>query len=121
MEYKLTDSELTLMNIIWNGGEVKAVDIAEIAGKQKGWKKNTVYTMLTRLIEKKLIERREPGFVCIPLIDKETVGLSESVGVVQKFYNGSLSLFARAFVRENKLTAEDIAELRRILDDNSQV
>ena len=120
MEYKLTDAEITLMNIIWNGGEVKAVDISEAAGKQTGWKKNTVYTMLSRLIDKKLIERREPGFVCVPLVTKENVGLAESVNVVEKFYDGSLSLFARAFLREKKLTAEDIDELKRIIEESEQ-
>ena len=120
MEYKLTDAELTLMNIIWSGGEVKAVEIAETAGRQTGWKKNTVYTMLSRLIEKKLIERREPGFVCVPLVSRESVGLAESVSVVEKFYDGSLSLFARAFMREKALSSEDIAELKRIIEESEQ-
>ena len=120
MEYKFTDAEITLMNIIWNGEEVKAADIAETAGRQTGWKKNTVYTMLSRLIEKKIIERREPGFVCVPLVSRESVGIAESVSVVEKFYDGSLSLFARAFLREKKLTAEDIDDLKRIIEESEQ-
>ena len=118
MDYKLTDAELTLMNIIWDGGEVKAIEVARQAGEEKGWKKNTVYTMLSRLIDKGIVERREPGFVCVPLIDRETVSRAESVSVVDKFFEGSLSLFARAFVREKKLTEADIEELKRIIEEN---
>ena len=94
------------------------MDVAKKAGDEKGWKKNTVYTMLSRLIDKGIVERRESGFMCTALVDRETVSRAESIGVVDKFFDGSLSLFARAFVREKKLTEADIEELKRIIEEN---
>lgn len=104
MNYNITDAELVIMKIIWKDGDVKAMDIARIAGELRGWEKNTVYTMITRLIKKGIVERIEPGYVCHALVDEETYRKSESKNVVNKLFSGSFGLFARAFMDKNKLT-----------------
>ena len=118
MTNNITDAELVIMDIIWDGGDTKAMDIARIAGELRGWEKNTVYTMITRLTKKGIVERIEPGYVCHALVDRETYQKSESKNVVNKLFRGSLSLFARAFLEENKLSDEEIDELRGIINDN---
>ena len=65
-----------------------------------------------------MIERREPGFICTAVVDRDTVRRAEGIEVVDKLFEGSLSLFARAFVREKKLTEADIEELKRIIEEN---
>ena len=118
MDHRLTDAELVIMEIIWSGDDVKAIDVANLAKEKRGWEKNTTYTMITRLIKKGIIERVEPGYVCKALVDKETVRREESREIVDKLFHGSLSMFARAFVNERKLTESDIEELRRIIDES---
>ena len=118
MDHRITDAELVIMELIWNGENVKAIEIANKAKELRGWEKNTTYTMITRLIKKGIIERVEPGYVCKALVDKETVRREESRDIVNKLFHGSLGMFARAFINDNKLTESDIEELCRILDEN---
>ncbi len=118
MNYSITDAELVIMKIIWSEGDTKAMDIARIAGELRGWEKNTVYTMITRLTKKGIIERIEPGYICHALVDEETYRRSESRGIVEKLFSGSFGLFARAFMEENKLSGNDIEELKKIIEEN---
>ena len=73
--------------------------------------------MITRLIKKGIVERIEPGYVCHALVDEETYRKSESKNVVNKLFSGSFGLFARAFMDKNKLTNEDIEELKKKYPD----
>ena len=64
MKEKLFDSEAKVMEILWEKGALSAKEISRIAEERTGWSKNTTYTVITRLTEKGLIRRQEPGFVC---------------------------------------------------------
>ena len=66
MEYKLYDSELKLLEILWDSGELPARDVAAQAADAVGWSKTTTYTVLKKCVEKGLVERTEPGFLCRP-------------------------------------------------------
>ena len=58
MPQQISESELVLMNIIWkNGGTALYSFIMEELEKEKNeWKKNTVLTLLSRLIDKKFLK-----------------------------------------------------------------
>ena len=53
----LFDSELRLMEIIWIKAPVSAKALSLIATEEIGWNKNTTYTVLKKLVEKKAVER----------------------------------------------------------------
>ncbi|EAC3819480.1 transcriptional regulator [Listeria monocytogenes] len=59
----ISKSELEVMKIIWDFG--RAVQYADVAGKLEeknySWKKNTVLTFLTRLVEKNLLSVKKVG------------------------------------------------------------
>ena len=58
MIQQVSDSELELMKIIWeNGGMALYADIMEkLAQTGRTWQKNTVTTLLSRLVEKGLLK-----------------------------------------------------------------
>ena len=68
MNEKLFDSEIKVMNIIWERGPLSAKEISLIASDTIGWNKNTTYTVIKKLEGKGAIRRDEPGFICTPLI-----------------------------------------------------
>lgn len=43
---KLFDSELKVMQVLWENGDTSAKDIAAVLGKQVGWSKTTTYTVI---------------------------------------------------------------------------
>ena len=67
---KLYDSEIKVMNVLWERGSLKASEIVKIMQNLTDWNKNTTYTVIKKCVDKGAIERREPGFLCVPIIDK---------------------------------------------------
>ncbi|EFS04495.1 CopY family transcriptional regulator, partial [Listeria seeligeri FSL S4-171] len=59
----ISKSEFEVMKVIWDFGRaVQYVDVAEkLAEKDYSWKKNTILTFLTRLVEKKLLRVKKIG------------------------------------------------------------
>ena len=50
------------------------------------------------------------------LVSKEQVQVSEMDELLEKTFEGSLPAFIAAFARRQKLTEEEVAELRRIIE-----
>lgn len=115
---KLSDNDFEIMNIIWDKGEVTALEIAGRLAEKKGWKKPTVYTLIDRLIKKGAVERSEPDYICRALINKEDVRTSETAGLLQRLYSGSAKLLISGFIKEKQLSAEELEELRKLIDDS---
>lgn len=57
---KLSDNDFEIMNIIWDEGEVTALEISHRLAEKKGWKKPTVYTLIDRLIKRVLLSVANP-------------------------------------------------------------
>ena len=113
----LSDAELVVMNILWDNVQLRATQVADIAAIDKGWSKNTTYTLIKRLIKKEAVLREDPGFVCTPLVKKEEVQLEETKSLIDKLYKGSFSKLVRNFVKEENLTDDEIKELRDIISE----
>lgn len=116
MEVKLFDSELKVMEVLWKEGDCSAGQLALLLKEETGWNRNTTYTVIKKLIEKGAIQRIEPNFICKALITKEQVQEQETVGLINKMFNGSNELFFSAFINEKNLTKEEIDKLKQIVD-----
>lgn len=123
MEYeqiKLFDSEIKIMELLWDNGPTTAKALTLLAQQQIGWNKNTTYTIIKKLVEKNAVRRDEPNFMCTPLITREQVQLAETSNLINKLYKGSKRLFFSSFIEKGELSKEEIEELRRIIDKNGQ-
>ena len=93
MVQQVSDSELELMKIIWaKGGQALYADIMEeLAKKGCSWQKNTVITLLSRLVEKGLIKtnkigRRNEYTAIVTERDYQAV---QTQSLLNKLYQGS--------------------------------
>lgn len=112
---KIGDGEIKLMEYIWDKGPAKASEIVAMAKEEFDWSRNTTYTMLKRLVDKDILERQEPNFVCIPLVTREQVQLEETNSLIDKMFKGSRKLFLTSFLNQEKLTEEEIEEIKKII------
>ena len=112
---KLFDSELKVMSVLWNEGDVPAKYIADMLNRELGWNKNTTYTLIKRCMKKGAIERSEPNFVCHALIPKEDVQEAETKELIDKIYDGSVDKLFAALIGRKKLSAEQIDKLKQIV------
>ncbi len=114
---KLQDSELKIMNVLWKRGDLPARRVAEILTEQVGWNVNTTYTLIKRCIGKGAIERREPHFVCHALVSQQQVQYDETEELIQKIFDGSADKLFASLLSRKRLSDEQIANLRRIIDE----
>jgi len=118
MAIKLFDSELKVMEVLWNEGDLTAKSIAEILGKSIGWNKNTTYTVIKKCVEKGAIERKEPNFTCHALASKADIQGSEIDELVNKLFDGSTELLFASLVGHKKLPDELIEKLKHMVGES---
>lgn len=114
---RIFDSELKIMELIWEQEPVSAKELSLLAAENIGWNKNTTYTVIKKLVEKGYIKREEPGFVCTSLVSKENIRKSEAQGLVDKLFGGSKKALFSALLEDEELSAEEISELRKMIED----
>lgn len=115
MVLKLFDSELKVMDVLWNGGDQTAKQISDILKEKIGWNMNTTYTVIKKCIAKGAIERREPGFLCHALIPKEVVQEAETAELLGKLFDGSAEKLFASLLGSQKMSGEQIEALRRMV------
>ena len=114
---KLFEGERKLMELLWARDGATAKELSVLAAEQIGWNKNTTYTVIKKLVDKGAIERREPGFRCHSLIDREQAGQQEARAVLHSFFGGSVKALFSSFLADGSLNAQEAEELRRMIDD----
>ena len=117
MEQKIYDSELKVLELLWDSGELTAKDIAARAGEQVGWSKTTTYTVLKKCVEKGLVERREPGFFCRALVTRQEAQRRETQELIDRMYGGSADRLVASLLEGKTLSAEEIGRLRRLVEE----
>lgn len=113
---KLFDSELKVMEIIWANEPVSAKQISLVAAETIGWNKNTTYTVVKKLEAKGFVRREEPGFLCTSLVSREEVRRVETRSLVDRLFGGSKKALFSALLEDERLSEEDIRELREMIE-----
>ncbi len=114
---KLFDSELKVMEPLWEDGSQTAGALAKRLGASCGWNRNTTYTVIKKLIDKGAVARSDPGFVCTPLISRQEVQRLETDSLITRLFGGSKAQFLSAFLSEKDLTPAEAAQLRALIDN----
>ena len=118
-EVKLYDSELKIMEYLWQceavSQKVSAKDIAAEMARTVGWSKTTTYTVLKKCVEKGAVARHEPGFVCTPLVSMEQVQEYETRELINKMYQGSADLLVASLIGQQKLSGDEITRLKALV------
>ena len=116
------DAELEIMKVIWKAkAPITSLDIGKEV-EDKGWKKTTIATFLTRLVEKGALSADKQGklYYYTPLISEREYRKTQTKNLIKTLYNGSVRDFAVSFFEEQKLSDEDIKELRAIFEDKGE-
>ncbi|GGH65656.1 penicillin-binding protein [Paenibacillus silvae] len=111
---RLSETELEVMEVIWQKQE--AVTVTTLLSKfaDKDWKTSTMSTILKRLIEKGFLTKSMEGKVNYyeATITLEQYRRYETQSFLNRLYNGKAKNFITALVNDDELNQKDIAELR---------
>lgn len=112
---KLYDSELNVMEYLWQKGEASAKEIAAEMAKTVGWSKTTTYTVIKKCVDKGAVERHEPGFRCAPLISRQEAQAYETRELINRMYDGSADLLVASLVGQQMLSEQEIDRLKLLI------
>ncbi|MGL5634117.1 MAG: BlaI/MecI/CopY family transcriptional regulator [Sarcina sp.] len=115
---KISDAEWEVLNIIWNNPKISAANIEIILGKKEIWKFSTIKTLINRLLKKEVISYEKAGkeYLYYAVIEKDKCIVEESKTFIDKVFGGSINSMLLNFVKSEKLTNEEIKDLRDLLD-----
>ena len=112
---KIFESEYRFCLILWEQGPSRSMELAKLCKDRLGWSKTTTYTVIKRLGDRGILKNENS--IVSALISKEEAQLGELEELMEKKFEGSLPAFIAAFGKSQSLTAEQIDEIRRIIED----
>ena len=111
---KLFDAEYRLMEVLWEHAPINSTRLVAVCQEKLNWNKSTTYTVLRKLCERGIFQNVD-GTVSA-LISREEFFALQSERFVEENFQGSLPAFLAAFSRRKKLTAEEVARIREMID-----
>ena len=114
-EYQMGAVESRFADMIWENEPITSTELSKRSEVVLGWKKSTTYTVLKRLCDKGLFQN-EKGTVT-SLISREEYYSLQSEKFVEETFEGSLPAFLAAFTARKGLSAEEVEQLRKLVDE----
>ena len=115
MLQQISESELVLMKIIWkNGGTALYSFVMDELEKEKNeWKKNTVLTLLSRLIEKKYLKTKKIGRrnEYVALVTEQEYQTMQTHSFLDKIYEGNVKNLVATLLQQDIVSADELKEI----------
>lgn len=115
---KISESEWLVMKEIWGQHPITANDIVFALSDTTTWSPKTIKTLLTRLVKKGAVGYETGGreYHYFPLVEESVLVKEESRSFLQRVFGGTIKPMLATLVESEDLSAEDIEELKRILE-----
>jgi len=116
----ISAAEWEVMKICWlKSAPCTANEIVKALEQSTNWKPNTIKTLIGRLVKKGALGFKEVGRVYIynPLVTEQDCIQAESKSFLTRVFGGALKPMLVTFIQEEKLSQEDIEELKQLLEE----
>lgn len=115
---RLTEAEWTVMEVLWSGERFALGDITATLKGINDWSRNTVYTYLTRMEKKGLVDidrtHQQPYKA---KVSREACAKEERGELLNKVYGGAAGDLIAAFLKETTISKQEAERLRKMLDE----
>ena len=107
------------MKIFWNESPLTATQVIEALKEDSQWSPKTIHTLIARLVKKEALGVNKDSnlFQYYPLVSKEDCIGDETRSFLQKVCDGSFSMLLANFVKNESLSAKEIQDLKKLLDE----
>jgi len=115
----ISDAEGRVMEVLWSRNPQSAEDVASGLSSRQEWTLSTVKTLINRLLNKGAIQAEKSGrrFLYSPVIERADFVEAESRDLLDRFFGGRLAPLVSHFSNRGGLSGEDIAELKRLIEE----
>ena len=119
---KISESEWTVMRILWTKSPLTANEVVERLEGRTKWKPKTVKTLIDRLVKKGAVKFEKEGrrHKYYPAIGRAECVATERQSFIRRVYGGITKPMLAAFLEDAELSADDIAELKEILEQKAE-
>lgn len=120
----MSDSEKEIMKLIWDHGGAMTISelLDQIERTGRDWKRTTVRTFISRLIDKgMLISQKEGrGTRYVARISEEEYLKTQSVQFVNQVFGGNVSTLLTSLFGQQCLESKDIEELEKFWEQGKE-
>lgn len=119
-KHELSAAEWELMAVIWDAaGPITVREVLDTAYPNDEKAYTTVQTLMNILVEKGVLRREKKGPVNVytPIVRRERILHNSMSTVAERMFRGSFGAMASFLVSSSRLSDEDLAALRRMLDE----
>lgn len=119
---EISKAEFDVLEAIWQGHPCSASDIIQRLEQHKSWHEKTVKTLISRLVKKGALgfNKEQRKYLYYPLIEKQQYQISESQNLLGRLFGGKVSSLVASFANSKDLDKQDIAELKKLIQDWEQ-
>jgi BlaI family transcriptional regulator, penicillinase repressor len=116
---KPTTSELEILHVLWERGPSTVREVHEALSAKKGIGYTTVLKLMQIMTTKGLLRRNETqrAHVYEACLPAEKTKRQLAADTLQRVFDGSASQLMMHALASHRSSKEEIAELRRLLDD----
>ena len=114
---RISAAESLVMEALWRREPLSAEEITAEIAEGQGWSEATVKTLINRLFRKKAISAARDGrrYLYRPMVSRADYVGAESQGLLDRLFEGRLAPLVSHFSKTQKLSDEDVAELKRLI------
>ena len=115
---KPTDGELEILQCLWNGGPMTVRAVCDELSKRKPMGYTTVLKLMQIMVDKGLLRRDETERAHVYSPKKESTSTRQRLidDLLERAFDGSAKELVMHALSSRKASAEDLAEIRKMLD-----
>jgi predicted transcriptional regulator len=118
MPTPISEAESRVMEALWRASPQTSEQIVAAVQAGSDWHEKTIRTLLNRLLGKGAVSAAKDGrrYLYAPVLTREQWQSQESRNLLDRVFGGRMAPLLAHFSRHEKLSARDVAELRKLLD-----
>ena len=114
----ITDAELEVMKVLWRAPDQTAAEVHAELEADQNWSRQTVKTLLSRLVEKGALKTESAGraFLYTPAIARDAYETRAARRFVDKVFSGRAAPLVAHLADGKGLSEDDLAELEALIE-----
>ncbi len=118
-DIQISVAESKVMEVLWHASPLTADTIMADIADQQNWSVGTIKTLLNRLLSKGAISAEKEGrrYLYSPVLTQADYMNAESQSLLDRLFDGRVSALFTHFSKHEKLSPEDIRELKKMIQE----
>jgi BlaI family transcriptional regulator, penicillinase repressor len=118
----LTEAEWAIMKVVWAHQPCAAGTVQEALAADKSWAYSTVKTTMDRMVQKGLLKIQKIRNLQLfsATVSETSARRGEFQKMLNRAFNGAVGPMMQFLVENEKLTQDDIEQLRTLINDTEK-